>query len=62
MKLHVVLALGLAMGLMVPTLPNRKRRLRVNPQALVGGKVFNADYQRQWLDSLQSENPRKPLG
>jgi D-alanyl-D-alanine carboxypeptidase len=31
-------------------------------QALVGGKVFNADYQRQWLDSLQPEDPSKPLG
>jgi hypothetical protein len=27
-------------------------------QALVGGKVFNADYQRQWLDSLQPEGQK----
>jgi D-alanyl-D-alanine carboxypeptidase len=31
-------------------------------QALVGGKVFNADYQRQWLDSLQPEVSSKPDG
>src|SRR5205823_3947062 len=31
-------------------------------QALVGGRVFNADYQRRWLDSLQPEDPRKPNG
>jgi D-alanyl-D-alanine carboxypeptidase len=31
-------------------------------QALVGGKVFNADYQQQWLDSLQAEDPSKPHG
>jgi D-alanyl-D-alanine carboxypeptidase len=31
-------------------------------QALVGGKVFNADYQHQWLDSLQPEDPDKPKG
>ncbi len=31
-------------------------------QALVGGKVLNADYQRQWLDSLQPEVPSKPEG
>jgi D-alanyl-D-alanine carboxypeptidase len=31
-------------------------------QALVGGKVFNADYQRRWLDSLQPEDPDKPHG
>jgi D-alanyl-D-alanine carboxypeptidase len=31
-------------------------------QALVGGKVFNADYQRRWLDSLQPEVPSKPEG
>jgi len=31
-------------------------------QALVGGKVFDADTQRQWLDSLQPEDPDKPLG
>jgi Beta-lactamase class C and other penicillin binding proteins len=29
---------------------------------LVGGKVLNADYQRQWLDSLQPEVPSKPEG
>jgi D-alanyl-D-alanine carboxypeptidase len=31
-------------------------------RALVGGKVFDADYQRQWLDSLEPEDPDKPLG
>ena len=31
-------------------------------QALVGGKVLNADYQRRWLDSLQPEDPSKPHG
>jgi D-alanyl-D-alanine carboxypeptidase len=31
-------------------------------KALVGGKVFNADYQRQWLGSLQPEDPSKPRG
>jgi D-alanyl-D-alanine carboxypeptidase len=31
-------------------------------QALAGGRVFNTDYQRRWLDSLQPEDPRKPHG
>ncbi len=31
-------------------------------KALVGGKVFNADYQRRWFDSLQPEDPSKPKG
>ncbi|MEU4675041.1 serine hydrolase domain-containing protein [Amycolatopsis sp. NPDC023774] len=31
-------------------------------RALVSGKVFNADFQRQWLDSLQSEDPNAPDG
>jgi D-alanyl-D-alanine carboxypeptidase len=31
-------------------------------QALVGGKVFNGDYQQRWLDSLQPEDPSKPHG
>jgi D-alanyl-D-alanine carboxypeptidase len=31
-------------------------------QALVGGRVLNADYQRQWLDSVQPEDPSKPDG
>jgi len=31
-------------------------------RALVGGKVLNADYQRQWFDSLQPQDPTKPLG
>ena len=31
-------------------------------KALVGGKVFNADYQRRWFDSLQPEDPSKPNG
>jgi D-alanyl-D-alanine carboxypeptidase len=30
--------------------------------ALVSGKVFNADYQQQWLTSLQPENPDQPDG
>ena len=31
-------------------------------QALVGGRVLNADYQHRWLDSLQPEDPSKPHG
>jgi D-alanyl-D-alanine carboxypeptidase len=31
-------------------------------QALVGGRVLKADYQRQWLDSVQPEDPSKPEG
>jgi D-alanyl-D-alanine carboxypeptidase len=31
-------------------------------RALVEGRVFNADYQRQWLDSVQPEDPTKPDG
>ena len=31
-------------------------------QALVGGGLLNADYQRQWLDSVQPEDPSKPDG
>ena len=31
-------------------------------RALVGGKVLNADYQRQWLDSPEPEDPSKPEG
>ncbi|MEU6644587.1 serine hydrolase domain-containing protein [Saccharomonospora sp. NPDC046836] len=31
-------------------------------RALASGKVFNADFQRQWLDSLQPENPNAPDG
>jgi CubicO group peptidase (beta-lactamase class C family) len=31
-------------------------------QALVGGKVLNADYQRRWLDSVQPEVASKPEG
>ena len=31
-------------------------------QALVGGKVLNAEYQRRWLDSLQPEVASKPEG
>ena len=30
--------------------------------ALVSGKVFNADYQQQWLTSLQAEDPDQPDG
>jgi D-alanyl-D-alanine carboxypeptidase len=36
--------------------------LAVWMRALVGGKVFNADYQRQWIGSLEPEQPDKPLG
>ena len=31
-------------------------------RALAGGKLFHADYQRQWLDSLESQDPGKPRG
>jgi D-alanyl-D-alanine carboxypeptidase len=31
-------------------------------KALVSGKVFNADYHRQWLTSLQPEDPDAPDG
>jgi D-alanyl-D-alanine carboxypeptidase len=31
-------------------------------RALVGGKLFNVDYKRQWLDSPEPEDPSKPLG
>ena len=31
-------------------------------RALVSGKVFNADYQRQWLESVQAEDPDNPDG
>jgi D-alanyl-D-alanine carboxypeptidase len=31
-------------------------------RALVSGKVFDADYQKQWLDSLQPEDPEAPDG
>jgi D-alanyl-D-alanine carboxypeptidase len=31
-------------------------------KALVSGKVFNADYQQQWLASLQAEDPGTPDG
>jgi CubicO group peptidase (beta-lactamase class C family) len=31
-------------------------------RALVGGKVFNADYQRQWIEGLEPEDPRNPNG
>ena len=31
-------------------------------QALVGGRLFNADYHRRWLDSLRPEDPSKPDG
>ena len=30
--------------------------------ALVSGKVFDADYQKQWLNSLQAEDPAAPDG
>jgi D-alanyl-D-alanine carboxypeptidase len=31
-------------------------------RALVGGKVFNADYQRQWLESPEPQDSSNPLG
>ena len=31
-------------------------------RALVGGKILDADYQRQWLDSPEPEDPSRPLG
>ncbi|MFY9918108.1 MAG: serine hydrolase domain-containing protein [Mycobacterium sp.] len=31
-------------------------------RALVSGKVFNADIQRQWLESVQAEDPENPDG
>jgi D-alanyl-D-alanine carboxypeptidase len=31
-------------------------------RALVGGKVFDADYQRQWLESPEAEDPSHPDG
>jgi D-alanyl-D-alanine carboxypeptidase len=31
-------------------------------EALVAGRVLNAEYQRRWLDSLQPEDPSKPKG
>lgn len=31
-------------------------------RALVGGKVFNADYQRQWLGSPEPQDPKAPNG
>jgi D-alanyl-D-alanine carboxypeptidase len=31
-------------------------------KALVSGKVFNADFQQQWLTSLQAEDPAAPDG
>lgn len=31
-------------------------------EALVGGRVLDAEYQRRWLDSVQPEDPNKPDG
>lgn len=31
-------------------------------EALVGGRMFNAEYQRRWLDSPQPQDPKKPDG
>jgi len=36
--------------------------LAIWKRALVGGKLFDADYQRQWLDSLEPQDPSKPHG
>ena len=43
-----------------------QRSLSARPRramrALVGGKIFDANYQGQWLDSLEPQDPSKPLG
>jgi D-alanyl-D-alanine carboxypeptidase len=31
-------------------------------RALVGGKIFNADYQKQWMESPEPEDPSNPKG
>jgi D-alanyl-D-alanine carboxypeptidase len=31
-------------------------------RALVGGKGFNADYQRQWIESPEPVDPNNPKG
>ena len=31
-------------------------------RALVGGKIFNADYQKQWMESPEPEDPSNPEG
>ena len=31
-------------------------------RSLVGGKVFDGEYQRQWLESPEPQDPAKPLG
>jgi len=36
--------------------------LAIRMRALVGGKLFDADYQCQWLDSLEPQDPSKPRG
>ncbi|MDT5100224.1 MAG: D-alanyl-D-alanine carboxypeptidase [Mycobacterium sp.] len=47
-----------AAGSVISTADNMAAWMR----ALVSGKVFNADYQQQWLDSLQVEDPSNPGG
>jgi D-alanyl-D-alanine carboxypeptidase len=31
-------------------------------RALVGGKLFDTNYQRRWLDSIEQQDPSKPFG
>jgi len=42
--------------------PGRPSSRRGSMRALVGGKVFNAEYQRQWLASLEPQYPAAPDG
>ena len=36
--------------------------LAIRMRALAGSKLFDANHQRQWLDSLEPQGPSKPLG
>jgi D-alanyl-D-alanine carboxypeptidase len=47
-----------AAGAVISTADNMAAWMR----ALVSGKVFDADYQRIWRDSLQAEDPNNPDG
>jgi D-alanyl-D-alanine carboxypeptidase len=49
---------ALAAGGVISTADNLATWVR----ALVGGKILEADYQRQWLDSPEPEDPSKSLG
>ena len=40
---------------------HRQRSRHLDP-GTGGGRVFNAEYQRRWLDSLRPEDPNKPDG